>query len=54
MYLFCYRALNDRILTEKIVADSQQQAINIFRKINATAEILAITKKEERDWGESK
>ena len=45
-YLFCYRAPNDRILTEMIFANNQQQAIDIFRKTNGTAEILAITKKE--------
>lgn len=47
IYLFCYRALNDRILTDKVVADSQQQAINIFRTFNGTVEILAITKIEK-------
>lgn len=46
-YLIGYIAPNDRVLVERVGADSQAEAIRIFELYNPCCTIIAITLLEE-------
>lgn len=46
-YLIAYIAPNDRVLKERVGANSQKEAINLFELYNPCCEIIAITLLEE-------
>lgn len=46
-YLIAYIAPNDRVLVERVGADSQAEAIRLFELYNPCGTIIAITLLEE-------
>lgn len=47
-YLVAYIAPNDRVLKERVGADTQKDAIRIFESYHPCCEIIAITLLEEK------